>query len=199
MNPLPDLQTWFGPSSPGPGVETVDKPQEFERLWRGFINARLALGLVLVLLQGTIYVLGASADPTLMLICAAYFAAALAVRLMASPRPLGKTFDSQWISIIGVDVLAFTALQVSQSSSINYAPLFALPVLMASVLGSLLLAMGVAAGVTLLLFFYAAWLSIQLPGDMVAHFLPVSYTHLRPTRRTPISYAVFCLKKKKHT
>src|SRR5680860_1814158 len=26
---------------------------------------------------------------------------------------------------------------------------------------------------------------------------PVSYTHLEPTRRTPISYAVFCLKKKK--
>jgi len=176
MNPLPDLQTWFGPSSPGPGVQTVDKPQEFERLWRGFINARLALGLVLVLLQGTIYVLGASADPTLMLICAAYFAAALAVRLMASPRPLGKTFDSQWISIIGVDVLAFTALQVSQSSSINYAPLFALPVLMASVLGSLLLAMGVAAGVTLLLFFHAMWLSLQVPGDTVAHFLQAALT-----------------------
>ncbi len=176
MNPLPDLQTWFGPASPGPGVETVDKPQEFERLWRGFINARLALGLVLVLLQGTIYVLGASADPTLMLICAAYFAAALAVRLMASPRPLGKTFDSQWISIIGVDILAFTALQVSQSSSINYAPLFALPVLMASVLGSLLLAMGVAAGVTLLLFFHAMWLSLQVPGDTVAHFLQAALT-----------------------
>jgi two-component system sensor histidine kinase PilS (NtrC family) len=176
MNPLPDLQTWFGPSSLGPGVETVDKPQEFERLWCGFINARLALGLVLVLLQGTIYVLGASADPTLMLICAVYFAAALAVRLMASPRPLGKTFDSQWISIIGVDVLAFTALQVSQSSSINYAPLFALPVLMASVLGSLLLAMGVAAGVTLLLFFHAMWLSLQVPGDTVAHFLQAALT-----------------------
>src|SRR5665647_832900 len=27
--------------------------------------------------------------------------------------------------------------------------------------------------------------------------IPVSYTHLRATRRTPISYAVFCLKKKK--
>ena len=29
----------------------------------------------------------------------------------------------------------------------------------------------------------------------VARIHPVSYTHLRPTRRTPISYAVFCLKK----
>ena len=31
----------------------------------------------------------------------------------------------------------------------------------------------------------------------VSAFAPVSYTHLQPTRRTPISYAVFCLKKKK--
>lgn len=175
MNPPPDLQTWSGPSPPGPGVETVDKPQEFERLWLGFMTARVALGLALVLLQGTIFVLGASADPALMLICAAYFATALAVRLLADPRPLGRTFDSHWIITIGVDILAFAALQVSQSS-INYAPLFALPVLMASVLGSLLLAMGVAAGVTLLLFFYAAWLSIQLPGDMVAHFLQAALT-----------------------
>src|SRR5680860_1907447 len=30
----------------------------------------------------------------------------------------------------------------------------------------------------------------------VFRFKPVSYTHLEPTRRTPISYAVFCLKKK---
>ena len=30
-----------------------------------------------------------------------------------------------------------------------------------------------------------------------AAFLPVSYTHLEPTRQEAISYAVFCLKKKK--
>ena len=29
-------------------------------------------------------------------------------------------------------------------------------------------------------------------------FIAVSYTHSEPTRRTPISYAVFCLKKKKY-
>ena len=34
-------------------------------------------------------------------------------------------------------------------------------------------------------------------GEFFTFLGPVSYTHLRAQRRTPISYAVFCLKKKK--
>src|SRR5450830_1077906 len=122
MSLPPEAQSWFGPSLLEPGAEQVDNPQEFERLWRGFMTARVTLGLVLLLLQSTIYILGATKDSTLILICAAYFAAALSMRLLASPRPLGKTFDSQWIATIGVDILAFSALQAPQGSSINYAP-----------------------------------------------------------------------------
>ncbi len=176
MRPPPDTQSWFGPSLLEPGLDQADNPQEFERLWRGFMTARVTLGLVLLLLQSTIYFLGTSKDSTPLLIGMVYFCAALAVRLMASPRPLEYTFDAQWISTIGADVLAFAALQVAQGNSINYAPLFALPVLMASVLGSLLLALGAAAGVTLLLFGYATWLSIQVPGDTPAHFLQAALT-----------------------
>ena len=165
-----DAQSWFAPSMLDPGIEPVDKPQEFERLWRGFMTARATLGLVLLLLQVTLYALGTSKDPTLILICAVYFSAALAVRLMASPRPLDKAFDSQWLATVGVDILVFAALQVTQGSSINYAPLFALPILMVSVLGSLLLALGASAVVTLLSFVYAAWTSLQAPGDTVSHF-----------------------------
>ncbi len=176
MSLPPDAQSWFGPSLLEPGSEPVDNPREFERLWRGFMTARVTLGLVLLLLQSVIYALGATTDTTLILICSGYFAAALAVRLVARPRPLGKTFDAQWIAIIGVDVLAFAALQAAQGNSINYTPLFALPILMASVLGSLLLAMGAAAGVTLLLFVYATWVSIQVPGDTAAHFFQAALT-----------------------
>jgi len=176
MIPQPDAQTWFGPSLLEPGIEQAENPQEFERLWRGFMTARVMLGLMLLLLQSIIYALGSSKDTTLTLICTGYFVAALSVRLMASPRQLGKTFDAQSFSTIGVDILAFAALQVAQGSSINYAPLFALPVLMASILGSLLLAMGAAAGVTLLLFGYAAWMSIQVPGDTTSHFLQAALT-----------------------
>ncbi|MBA3058523.1 MAG: PAS domain-containing protein [Gammaproteobacteria bacterium] len=140
------------------------------------MTARATLGAVLLSLQGTILLLGTAQDSTLLLICSGYFVAAMGVRLLAHPRQLGRTFDLQWLSTIGVDMLAFSALQLVQGSSINYAPLFALPILMASILGSLLVAMGTAAGVTLLLFAYATWMSIQGPGDITAHFLQAALT-----------------------
>jgi two-component system sensor histidine kinase PilS (NtrC family) len=80
------------------------------------------------------------------------------------------------VRTVGVDLLAFAALQTLQNSSIDYAPLFALPVLMASILGSLLIAMATAAGVTLLLFGYAGWLSVQTPWDSAAHFFQAALT-----------------------
>lgn len=176
MNLLSVAQPWFGSSMPEPGPDSTDRPQEFERLWRGFMTARATLGLVLLLLQGSIYFLGASSDGIALLISLGYFGAALAVRLLASPRPLETKFDLQWLSTIGVDIFAFAALQVAQGSNINYAPLFALPVLMASVLGSLLLALGAAAGVTLLLFAYATWLSALVSGDTPTHFMQAALT-----------------------
>src|ERR1035437_6978820 len=176
MKPLSATQSWFGPTMHEPGLDQADRPQEFERLWRGFMTARVTLGVVFLLLQGTIYFLGASTDGTPLLISLGYLGAALAVRLRVSPRPLETKFDLQWISTIGVDILAFAALQVAQGSNINYTPLFALPVLIASVLGSLLLAMGAAAGVTLLLFAYATWLSAPVPGGTPAHFLQAALT-----------------------
>jgi two-component system sensor histidine kinase PilS (NtrC family) len=176
MSQTASAQPWFAPSLLELGIEQTDNPREFERLWRGFMTARVTLGLVLLLLQSAIFGLGVSKSTTLILICSGYFAAALTVRLMAKPRQLGRAFDSQWISTIGVDILAFASLQVAQGNSINYAPLFALPVLMASVLGSLLLAMGAAAGVTLLLFSYATWMAIQIPGDATSHYLQAALT-----------------------
>jgi two-component system sensor histidine kinase PilS (NtrC family) len=140
------------------------------------MTTRVTLGLALLLLQSTIYVLGIAKDATLILISTGYLAATLIVRMKSRPRQLGLTFDPQWIAIIGVDILVFAALQAAQGSSINYAPLFALPILMASVLGSLLLAMGAAASVTLLLFAYATWMSIQMPGETTAHFLQAALT-----------------------
>ena len=176
MSVPPEAKSWFGPSLLEPSLETADNPKEFDRLWRGFMTARVALGLGLVLLQSALYGFGSARDATLILICTGYFAAALTVRLLAHPRHLGRTFDTQWIVTIGVDILGFAALQVIQGGSINYQPLFALPVLAASVLGSLLLAMAAAAGVTLLLFGHAAWASVQLPHEATAHFLQAALT-----------------------
>ncbi|MBE0472878.1 ATP-binding protein [Rhodoferax sp.] len=169
--------TWFGLKTPEGNANLEDHPDEFERLWRGFMTARATLGAVLVALQAGLYGMAAQAPSLIsLLICSAYLMATLAERIMAAPRQLGPHFNGAWLRIVGVDLLAFAALQTLQDSSINYTPLFALPVLMASILGSQLMAMASAAGVTLLLFGYAGWLSLQAPWNTSALFSQAALT-----------------------
>ena len=143
----------------------------FGRPWRVFMTARVAIAGVLVLLQGAIHALGNTAGNGSLIVCIAYLCATLAVRLWARPRPPRSTFDAQWLLTVGVDVVAFSLLNFLQSSGINYTPLFALPVLLSSVLGSIRLAFGTAASVTLLLLADAWWSSMQGAGDFSARFL----------------------------
>lgn len=169
--------TWFGLKSPEASADLDDLPAEFERLWRGFMTARATLGGVLVALQIGLYGLATQAPSLIsLLICTVYLMATLAERIMAAPIQLGPHFNGSWLRIVGVDMLAFAALQTLQDSSINYTPLFALPVLMASILGSQLMAMASAAGVTLLLFGYAGWLSSQAPWNTSALFSQAALT-----------------------
>ncbi|MEQ1660016.1 MAG: ATP-binding protein, partial [Hylemonella sp.] len=70
----------------------------------------------------------------------------------------------------------FTALHLLHGSSINYTPLYALPVLQAAVLGSLTLAMGTAAGVTLLLLLHSSWQALRGPGDATPFFIQAALT-----------------------
>lgn len=152
-----------------PGREPLPEyggPSEFVRLWRGFMTARVTLGVVLLSLQATLHALGQAPDRLLIYVCAAYLLATLGTRLLGRPRRLAETFDPQWVWTIGVDVAAFAALQFVQGQSgINYTPLLALPVLLASVLGGLALAMGTAASVTLLLLSQAGLLSLRQAPD----------------------------------
>ncbi len=157
---------WLDLRPSGDDLEAAEGPGEFVRLWRGFMTARVTLGLVLLALQGTLYVLAQSQDKLLIVVCGVYLACTLATRLIGKPRRLGQTFDPQWVSTIGVDVAAFAALQFVQGhAGINYAPLLALPVLLASVLGSLPLAMGTAASATLLVLAQAGSMSLLLASD----------------------------------
>jgi two-component system sensor histidine kinase PilS (NtrC family) len=163
--------SWFGPSAleaiPGPS----DDHGDFKRLWQAFMTARLMLGLVLVLLQITLYATSPVHSKSLLIVCIAYFLGTLATRLHLRPRPLGGAFTRSWGVLIGIDVLAFSALQWLHGNSLNYTPLFALPVLLASVLGSLRLALGTAAGVTMLLLGGAVWTQIQSDQDNPASFV----------------------------
>ncbi len=179
MSGEPDTRSWYDQAWLDLDLEAQEhdgRPQEFDRLWRGFMTARVTLGLVLLLLQGTLLALGTNRDTTLILVCLGYLVSALAFRFTARPRRLQRSFSFAWIATIGVDIAAFAALQWLQGGSINYAPLFALPVLMASVLGSLILALGAAAGVTLMLLLGAAWTTLQTQGDATAQFLQAALT-----------------------
>ena len=167
-----EASSWFGAMETTPGAwEAKPELGSFGRLWRVFMTARVAIAGVLVVLQAAIYVLGNITDRRSIAVSIAYLCATLAVRFWASPRPPGKTFDAQWALTIGADVAAFSLLNLLQSSSINYTPLFALPVLLSSILGPILLAFGTAASVTLLLLADAWWSSQQALSDFNARFL----------------------------
>ena len=130
----------------------TDGPDEFVRLWSGFMTARVTLGVVLLALQASLFVLAQSSDPLLVIACGAYLVATLVTRLLGKPQRLGSTLGLRWMLTVGVDVITFALLQYVQGhAGINYTPLLALPVLMAAVLGSMPLAMATAAGATLLL------------------------------------------------
>jgi two-component system sensor histidine kinase PilS (NtrC family) len=101
---------------------------------------------------------------------------ALATRLLAKPSQLGATLGMQWISTMGVDILTYAVLQWVQGSSINFTPFFALPVLMAAVLGSLLMSIGAAASVTALMFSHAGWVTVQGQADSSPFFLQAALT-----------------------
>lgn len=176
MRSSAQAHSWFGPSQLAADHEPFQDTQEFDRLWRGFMTARVTLSLVLLLLQLTLYGLARATSIWLVLICGAHFVSALLLRLLSRPRALGRTFNPLWGAAIGVDVLVFAVLQIIQGGSINYTPLFALPVLLASVLGSLPLALGTAASVSLLLLVHAAWLAVQESGDVAPHFIQASLT-----------------------
>lgn len=166
------LRAWFRSiESAAGGLSAAQKQSSYIRLWRAFITARITIACVLLALQAFVYALGNMANVWSVVLCAAYLVATLAVRLLTKPRPPGSTLDGQWALTVGVDVLVFSLLNFLPSSGINYTPLFALPVLLASILGPVVLALGTAAGVTLLLLLDAWWFSMHLDGDTSARFL----------------------------
>jgi two-component system sensor histidine kinase PilS (NtrC family) len=140
--------TWETPAA----LEEPPQPRAFQRLWLAFMVARIAIAVLLLVLLGGLMALGiAPLNYWQLALCATYLAASLGVRLFTRPTARGRTFDPQWVSSIGIDLLAFSTLHFLQAANLNYSPLFALPVLTASVLGSSVLALGTAAAVTLLL------------------------------------------------
>lgn len=169
MAPANPVQSWLGASAMQSFAEPAEDSQEMVRLWQGFMTARLTLGVVLVLLQVTLYTISLSSSTALIAISVAYFASTLINRLYAHARPLGNRFSVTWFQWVGVDILVFLLLQSLQGSSLNYTALCGLPILFTAVLGTIKLALGTAAGVTVLLMGDNLWAYLESPANAAPH------------------------------
>ncbi|RZL65489.1 MAG: PAS domain-containing sensor histidine kinase [Variovorax sp.] len=146
------------------------------RLWRGFMGARCFVAVVLLLLQAVTFLLGQPLQPFAVAMCAGYLAVTLLGSRYAPFQPPIGVFGRSWIATIGIDLATFTALQTMQLGSINYTPLFALPVLMGAVLGTVAVGLGTTAAVTLLLLADAGWQALQHAGDPSPRFVQAALT-----------------------
>jgi len=170
--------SWLSvPDDEGNSTHGETKPmRSFSRLWRAFMRARVVIAGVLLLLQVFVASNGDNGLPWLVGICALHLGATVAVLLWWRPVQPGHSFRVQWLITIGVDLLVFALLQTFQQGGINYTPLFALPVLLASILGSLVFALATAAMITLYLL-GDAWTSAPLLSDVsTARFLQTALT-----------------------
>ncbi len=135
----------------------------FDRIYRTFIGARAALGVALVLAQAITGLFGARPSLEAALISVAYGTLALILWLLprkrtVEPKALARVFGTPWLTTIGVDLLAFSALHMlAPGSSLNYVALLVLPVLMAGVLTPRPLALATAAVVAIMLL-VTAWI-----------------------------------------
>ena len=175
--PAEPASSWFGSESLFDTASRQGSGQgALDRLWHGFMTARVMIALMLLVMQGTAYLMGLGVSLLVLDLALMYLIATIAVRLFGRATPPGRTFDPQWISTIAVDVVAFSALQFFQGGNISFTPLFALPILLSAVLGTLALALGTASMITILLLADAWWMARQMPFEATARFLQAALT-----------------------
>lgn len=162
------------PLSASTFASTMDAP--FVRLWRGFLTGRIMVALALLVLQGAGQAINQTTEPAVLAVCVAYLVAAVMLRVLGRHSPPSPKTGPQWLPSIGVDLAAIAALQLLNAGAMNYTPLFGLPILMAAVLGTLTLALGTTAGVTLLLLGWAWWLGSGTAGDDAPRYLQSALT-----------------------
>ena len=133
------------------------------RVYRTYGAARAAIGVGLVASQGASNLLGTRSSEWLVLVCLLYAVQAITLWLlprfgpMKRPQLQPSRRRQQWMATIGIDLAAFALLHLLEvGASFNYAALLVLPVLMAGVLTTRLMALGTAAAVSLILLL-AAW------------------------------------------
>ncbi len=143
----------------------------FQRIFKLFVGARAGVGVALVaaLAVGSVFGVGPALVP--LLVSIGYASLALILWLLPSlggaasrlPTRLSRT---QWALTIGLDLLAFSSLHLlSAGQGFNFVALLVLPVLMAGVLMSRLLALATASAATLILL-GSAWYGAVAGSDV---------------------------------
>ena len=179
-----DDESRFDNGLQGPAPETIDSrfmsrqaarvveagQTAFERIYRTFIAARMALGMALLVAIGLAGLLGPPPSLAVVAVSLVYAALTLGMWLWprlqrsAAPRVLVRLRGGQWLATIGTDLFCFTALHLlAPGSNLNYVALLVLPVLMAGVLTPRPMALATAAIVALELL-GTAWLSVLAGG-----------------------------------
>jgi two-component system, NtrC family, sensor histidine kinase PilS len=163
-----------GPS--GRELDLSNRDSGLPRLWRAFMAARILVAGVLLMLILYLRLMGQPPQTAALLICLAYLALTVWVRVLGRPLLPGDRLDPQWLFTVGADVMVFGALLYAQVGAINFTPLFALPVLLAAVLGPLLLALGTAAAVTLTLLLDALRYTFDGSVDAASRYIQAAIT-----------------------
>lgn len=160
----------FPPPFAAAGGSTV------QRLYRGFTGARAALGVALLATQSIASLMGSRPTAWAAWIALAYGIQAVLAWLL--PRWFGgglaeDHFDRQGLSLrqfllsIGVDLVAFSLLQMLDPGGLSYGALFFLPALMSGALLPRLRALACAAISSLLLLGVATWaVMLGMEGGM---------------------------------
>ena len=142
------------------------------RIYRAYVAARAVLGAALAVAPWAMSMLGTRLAVPVTIVCLAYAAQSVLMWLLrgSSQASGGATLRlrrREWILTIGVDLLAFSVLHLTDSAqSMNYAALLGLPVLMAGVMTKRLGALATAAFVTLVLLAHV-WLAAPAEADFV--------------------------------
>ncbi len=143
----------------------------FLRLWHGFLTGRIMVALAVLFLQGLGMVLNQGHELAPLLLCVAYLCATIALRIWARQAPPPAHAGAHWLPSIGVDLIMVAALQALHVGPMNFAPLFGLPILMASILGTLTLALGTTACATLLSLAWVWWAGDRAGADLTQSYL----------------------------
>lgn len=157
-SPSQFVPSWYSTLEAGRGISDRNHHiMAYVRLWRAFTRARVLVALALVALQTFLLLtLPDDRQKWLLGLGLTYLALSLVSLSWPQPKAHDRPVRFQWLFTVGVDLLAFALLEHFQQASINFAPLFALPVLMAAILGSVTLALAAAAAATLYMLVDAA-------------------------------------------